>query len=83
MVRAAMGWPCLYEDPPARARVNITQHRKRLLDTDNLYSSLKPVLDALIRNQLIRDDSPQSCVLEAKQVKASSLRTVIEIEECQ
>lgn len=48
-------------------RVTITSYRRRLLDPDNLVHGCKPVLDAIKRLGLIRDDSPRWLDLEVKQ----------------
>lgn len=66
-VRKAMGYPGILEAPPDKARVTITQHRKRVMDTDNLYASCKVLLDALVNWQLLYDDSPGHCELSVKQ----------------
>ena len=54
-----------------RRLVKITLHRQRLLDPDNLVSSIKPVLDGLKKN-LIVDYSPQWCELAVDQVKVKT-----------
>lgn len=79
-VRKAMGYPCIFEAPPVKASVYITQHRQRLLDTDNLYGSVKPLVDALREWQLIYDDSPDHCELTVKQEKSKTVYTDIVVE---
>lgn len=80
MIRGALGYPGVLEPAPDKARVYITQYRKRLMDTDNLFASVKPILDGLIDWQLIRDDSPGHCELTVKQEKSGETRTEISIE---
>lgn len=63
-----------------KMRVGISQMRKRLLDTDNLYASVKPICDGLKKLNLIKDDSPQWMELECRQVVGKTPMTVIVIE---
>ncbi len=74
--QAVIGKPvCL-----SHARVTITRTSPRLLDEDNLYGSAKLLLDALVRNELIQDDSPQHLELIVSQrVGRASVR--IEIDD--
>lgn len=54
-------------DPPAKMRLVVRCFRKRLLDTDNLYASLKPVLDSMVSLNLLHDDSEKFLSLEVSQ----------------
>ena len=63
-----------------RATVRIHQVRRRLLDTDNLYASVKPVLDAMRKTGLIFDDSAKWCDLTVTQEVGRPVRTLIEME---
>lgn len=81
LIRAAMGYPCIFDAAPDKAKVTITQHRKRLMDKDNLYASCKPLLDGLVDWQLIADDSPSHCELDVQQrIAENGLHTDITIE---
>ena len=64
-----------------RARVRITRFGSRLLDADNCAGSVKWILDACRKHNLIRDDDPASIILEVHQVKAKKedRGTLIEI----
>jgi Holliday junction resolvase RusA-like endonuclease len=75
-----MGWPAVFDQAPDKARVTITQFRKRLLDTDNLWASVKPLVDGLEDWQLLVDDSPAHCELVVRQEVAKVPRTEIDIE---
>jgi len=55
--------------PIAKAKVLIERTSPNLLDTDNLYGSVKVVLDALRCNELIVDDNPESLTLGVTQKK--------------
>jgi hypothetical protein len=63
------------------AAVRIVQYRKRLLDIDNLYASCKPILDALVKCGLIKDDSPDHCKLSVFQMTGKNIGTEITIGE--
>ena len=63
--------------------VGITLHRRRLLDVNNAFSSLKPVIDGLRDTGLIVNDSARWCVIKADQVQDAEDFTEIEIEEVQ
>jgi Holliday junction resolvase RusA-like endonuclease len=47
-----------------RVKIEITVHNAREYDPDNLYGSLKPILDALKLSGFIRDDSREWIQLE-------------------
>ena len=78
-IRGAMGWPAVFDQAPDKARVTITQYRKRTMDYDNLVASCKCVLDALVDWELIADDSPDHIELVVKQEKSAETHTEIEI----
>ncbi len=69
-----------HKDLQHRAKVTMTAERKRLLDKDGLYGGIKPVLDALVRLELIVDDSPAWIDLEVRQEKSPNMQTIIRIE---
>ena len=66
--------------PKTKMKVQISQMRKRKLDKDNLYSSVKPLVDALKYWKLIRDDSPDWIELDVVQTTGPEKITVINIE---
>jgi hypothetical protein len=53
--------------PMAHARITITLCSVRLLDTDNAYAAVKPVVDALTVFGVIEDDRPDCIELVVKQ----------------
>ena len=64
---------------PFKARVAIHQVRRRLLDPDNLYASVKPILDSLIAWNLIWNDAPAYLDLEVGQEIGKPIRTQITV----
>ena len=52
-----------------RMHLKVTLIHKGMFDDDNLYSSLKPVLDALVKVGYLRDDSAKWLELEAAQTQ--------------
>ena len=54
---------------PLPRTVKITSYRVSLLDEDNLYGSVKILLDCLIDQKLIYDDRPTLLELDVSQVK--------------
>lgn len=70
-------------DPPKLLKelrqVSIISYRRKLIkDDDNLHGGLKPVLDGLVENQLIFDDSMEYCKTFIYQIQESlDQRTVI------
>jgi hypothetical protein len=55
---------------PYRATVSVLRLGKRMLDYGNLVGGCKPVLDALVREGVIRDDSPRWVAEQYNQDKA-------------
>lgn len=75
------GWP---RQESGRRRLTITMHRPRLLDTDNAYAICKAVVDAVVREGWLVDDSPRYVDIAVRQVKATGKAwrgTVLELEE--
>jgi len=54
-----------------QAMVIITLYKFKLFDHDGAYSSIKPVLDGLVRLEIIKDDSPKYIDLEVNQIKVA------------
>ena len=61
---------------PGRITVQITRCSTSLLDADNLGGSVKFVLDALRRANLIPDDDPASIDLQVSQVKVARRKEI-------
>ena len=59
----------------------ITSYRKRLLDKDNLYGGVKPLVDVLVKFELLKDDNPDICDLKVGQMKSKHPKTVIELRD--
>ena len=57
--------------------IMIISYRKRLLDKDNLYGGCKQLIDAIIDEGLIYDDSPKYLDLKVEQFKAKEDHTMI------
>ena len=55
----------------------ILSYRKKLLDIDNLWSGLKQLLDALIEENFIYDDSPDYVDIKLDQYTAKEYQTII------
>jgi Holliday junction resolvase RusA-like endonuclease len=65
--------------PPQKARVTIERYGPRTLDVDNFIAGLKGLLDALRRENLIRDDTADCLELVPRQFRGSP-RTVVTVE---
>jgi hypothetical protein len=77
------GWSAeleMWPELPPKMRVQITSHRKALLDKDNLVGGAKPLLDALKDVHAIRNDSPDWVTVEYLQVVDKAQKTVIDME---
>lgn len=60
LVKAARLHAQAWESPQwARARVEIDRYGPRLLDADNCRAGTKPLMDSLVQEGFISDDSPQ------------------------
>lgn len=68
--------------PRVKKVVKVLYITKKLQDKDNLYASLKPLMDALVDLECIKDDSPQWCKLVADQRSdyKQAYKVIIEIE---
>lgn len=69
--------------PIERARVTLYLRytSTHVCDIDNAYTKAKPVLDALIRSGLLRDDAPKHMELQVVQEKSASRHVKIVVEE--
>ena len=52
-------WPKQSEKPAGRRIVVITSYRRKICDDDNLRIGCKPLIDVLVKHNLLRDDAPQ------------------------
>ena len=71
LIRNQMKLKKHYSDPvkePKFFTLEIVSYRKRYLDFDNLVGGCKQLLDAMIDEQFIWDDSPKYLDLRVKQV---------------
>ena len=59
----------------------ITSYRKRLLDKDNLYGGVKPLVDVIVKYGILIDDNPSVCDLKVGQEKSRTPKTVIELRD--
>jgi Holliday junction resolvase RusA-like endonuclease len=84
LVRAArLDAKLFLAQPIPKARVTITRHGRRVLDTDNLYGGQKILIDCLVREGILENDTPENVELIVKQlvVNATRLtRTTVQIE---
>lgn len=69
-----------HKPPLTRQAVSISQMRRRALDPDNLVASCKPILDALTKWKLIKDDSAQWIDLHCTQTTGKERITIVNIE---
>lgn len=93
IARRAAGWDVAQEGHEQRL-ISIYQYRHGILDDDNLFSSVKPLLDGckthirrkkktVFGNGLIWNDNPKHCRLSVEQERVSNAapcRTVIRVE---
>ena len=68
------------KEPLKKVEVIITRYSSRECDLDNLYSSLKAPLDALVKAGFIFDDRPSIITLIAKWVKSTRLESKLRFE---
>ena len=64
---------------PIKRTVNIHQVRRRKLDKDNLYFSVKPIVDALKNMGVLWDDCEEYANLNVTQETGKPVRTLIEV----
>jgi hypothetical protein len=69
--------------PPkwSRATIRVERHGPRLLDFDNARAGLKPLIDSLVTEEIITDDTP--AVIgepELKQFVSKERKTVVYVE---
>lgn len=70
--------------PSGKRRVTIERQyagRCQEMDRDNLTAGAKPLVDALIREQVAFDDNPAWLELHVTQVRADRNQTVVTVEE--
>lgn len=66
--------------PLQKARITIVRHGRRQLDTDNLYGGTKLLVDSLVREGFVIDDSPDHIELIVTQKLTKTPKTTIRIE---
>ena len=73
----------IVEPPTGRRRVTIERHSSGALDVDNLYGSLKVLLDELRDFELIKNDDQKNIELAARNVKSKrkDAKTVVLLED--
>jgi len=59
--------------------LQITLHRKKLQDPDNLVGSCKPLIDAIKKAGLIYDDSSEWITLKVNQIQAKAETIFVEV----
>jgi hypothetical protein len=70
-------------DPPLpmkKARITLTRCSPRQCDFDGLVGSMKPVLDALVHQKVIEDDTPEHVSCDYVWEKTTKLKQGIRIE---
>ena len=69
-------------EPPHRARVLIIRHSTHQPDQDNLFASVKWILDSLVERGQLMDDSPEHLELTVQwqRAKRGQGGTTIEVE---
>ena len=60
-------------DHPKR-KVRIISYRKKISDEDNFIGGLKPLIDALVSNHLLVDDSNKFMILEPRPSQERDLK---------
>lgn len=67
--------------PRSKKGVKILYITKKMQDKDNFYASLKPLMDALVDLDCIKDDSTEWCMLKADQRSDydNAYRVIIEV----
>ncbi len=66
--------------PLQKSKITVTRFTAQQPDEDNLYASLKSVLDALTKHRIIEDDGPQFIELEAKWEYTQQRKGFLKIE---
>lgn len=67
-------------EPLPRAKVTITRHGRRICDPDNLIGGQKMLIDSLVREGILENDTPDHIELVVKQVKTKTPHTTVTIE---
>ena len=57
-------------DPVGKARLTINVYRSRFQDKDNMYGSVKPIVDAINKLGWIIDDDRKNLDLKVDEIKA-------------
>lgn len=78
----SLEWMRLWARKNRKVKVKITIYHKRLFDPDNLYGSVKYILDVMQMLEFLKDDSPRWMKLKVYQrlvKKPKAPRTVIQV----
>jgi len=70
-------------DAKCKRKVIVTRYGK-MMDADNLAAGCKPLLDAMVKCELLVDDSPEWLILETQQVEENrpkQAKTVVKVEQ--
>ena len=63
-----------------RVRVVISLQHPKLYDRDNLWASVKPILDSMVNLRWLPDDSEEHIDLQVTQTKGQPHKTILRIE---
>jgi hypothetical protein len=63
-----------------RVKVSVCVQHRQLFDRDNLFASVKPVLDSMVGLRWLKDDSEKEIQLEVVQSKGEPFKTTIRLE---
>ena len=80
LVRAAVVNGSLKPERWPRAKVTIERFSPRRLDADNLAGGAKQLMDCLVREGFIEDDSPRHVECEYRQSFGMEPKTLVQIE---
>jgi len=82
LVRAARLNAKIYPKAPLpKAKVTITRHGRRICDTDNLIGGQKILIDSLVKEGILENDTPDHVELIVKQIVTKTPHTVVQIEQ--
>ena len=65
--------------PTGRAKMNIKVYRSRFQDKDNMYGSVKPLVDAVKKLGWLVDDDPAHLDLKVEEIKSKRVEQRTEV----
>src|SRR5690349_10526922 len=81
LVRAARLEAKIFPTAPLqKAKVTITRHGRRICDDDNCIGGYKMLIDSLVREGILADDSPDHITLVSHQKVSKTPHTIVEVE---